>query len=300
MKKLSYLFLASFIVLSCDKDPIDPVDPNPPTPVTGPKLIFKFQFDNTQERLDAFGNVSTVPTGHGAISPTFNAISGHVIELTPNASTAVGAGEMVYKGAETTIGGDNAIDFSQAKVVSAGEEFVSVPLSEVAAGTYEYCRVSITYQNYQIPFTFNGDDFDGTLASFVGFHQCLSPYTVCPDEDVVNENLLQGYWAFETHDETLPVTVPLRTGQAPGTTVPNPINSTSPIPAGSCLVTGQFANSGFTITGDETEDIVIILSLSTNKSFEWTEVGTEDGKYDPAAGEEVVDMGLRGLLPIVQ
>jgi hypothetical protein len=38
------------------------------------------------------------------------------------------------------------------------------------------------------------------------------------------------------------------------------------------------------------------LSLSINKSFEWHEV-LSDGKYEPSIGENVVDMGLRGLIP---
>jgi len=90
----------------------------------------------------------------------------------------------------------------------------------------------------------------------------------------------------------------VETGQAPGTTVPNPIFATSPIPAGSCVVTGAFA-APFTVTGTETEDIVIIVSLSTNKSFEWIE---NDGNnvFDPINGETVVDMGVRGMIPIVQ
>jgi hypothetical protein len=86
-------------------------------------------------------------------------------------------------------------------------------------------------------------------------------------------------------------------GQAPAgaTTVPNPIASTSPIPAGSCVVTGKF-NENLIINGNETRDVVITLSLSINKSFEWSEV-TADGKYEPSIGENVVDMGLRGLIP---
>jgi hypothetical protein len=43
----------------------------------------------------------------------------------------------------------------------------------------------------------------------------------------------------------------------------------------------------------------MILSLSINKSFEWIEV-TADGKFEPLAGEAVVDMGLRGLEPIIK
>ena len=52
------------------------------------------------------------------------------------------------------------------------------------------------------------------------------------------------------------------------------------------------------ITGNETQDITVTLSFSINNSFEWTEVNV-DGKYEPAAGEQVVDMGLRGLIPLV-
>ncbi|MFN0033330.1 MAG: hypothetical protein ACKVOR_14300, partial [Flavobacteriales bacterium] len=70
------------------------------------------------------------------------------------------------------------------------------------------------------------------------------------------------------------------------------------VPAGSCVVTGEFA-SPLVITGSETEDIVVIISLSTNRSFEWTEVNM-DGFYEPSAGEAVVDMGVRGLIPIVE
>ena len=59
-------------------------------------------------------------------------------------------------------------------------------------------------------------------------------------KDEVNANRLQGYWDWETHP-TPPLTEPiLQTGQAPGTTVPNPISATSPIPPGSYLVTGAF------------------------------------------------------------
>ena len=61
------------------------------------------------------------------------------------------------------------------------------------------------------------------------------------------------------------------------------------------MVTGQFENT-FNITGNETQDVTVTLSFSINNSFEWTEVNA-DGKYEPTAGEQVVDMGLRGLIP---
>jgi hypothetical protein len=61
------------------------------------------------------------------------------------------------------------------------------------------------------------------------------------------------------------------------------------------VVTGQFALP-LQISGNETNDVVVTMSLSTNQSFEWIDT-TPDGKYEPSAGESVVDMGLRGLIP---
>jgi hypothetical protein len=61
------------------------------------------------------------------------------------------------------------------------------------------------------------------------------------------------------------------------------------------VVTGKFENN-LTLVGNETSDVVVTLSLSINNSFEWTEVNN-DGKYEPSAGENVVDMGLRGMIP---
>ena len=53
------------------------------------------------------------------------------------------------------------------------------------------------------------------------------------------------------------------------------------------------------ITGNETKDILVQVNLSTNKSFEWTEV-VADGRWEPAKGEQVVDMGVRGMIPIIK
>ena len=119
----------------------------------------------------------------------------------------------------------------------------------------------------------------------------------------VNGNRKQGYWGFES-TYNLPFIgsrTDTITGQAPegATTVVNPLNATSPIPAGSCVVTAQFQPGKLTITGKETKDIIIEVSLSTNKSFEWKEVNN-NGKWDPLKGEKLVDMGIRGMIPTVQ
>ncbi|MFT3794345.1 hypothetical protein [Flavobacterium sp.] len=298
--KIKLLFAGLVLALglgfvSCD-DNDDKEELYPPTQTpesSEPSLVVKFKFDKNQERLNNIGQPSTVAAGNAAISPDFNSISAHYFELAPNAYTQIGQGAVLYHAPETTMGGQNAIDFSQSKIVSQGETFLRIPLKNIAAGEYEWVRVSLAYQNYNIPVRANGVDYAGTLASFVGFRTYIGTHEIGNSIFPVNANKNQGYWAFALAD------YPFSTeGQAGATTVPNPIASTSPIPAGSCVVTGKFANK-LTITGTETKDVMVTLSLSVNKSFEWHEV-VLDGKYEPAQGEYVVDMGLRGLIPSYQ
>lgn len=257
-----------------------------------PMLIVKFQFDPNQARLNNFGAPEPVPSGNAAQTPVFNSISSHYLEFAPNQYTQLGEGLVLYHAPETTLGGSNAIDFSRSKVVGENEAFLSIPLSQVATGSYRWVRCSLAYQNYQITVRQSGADYTGTLASFVGFNTYIGTHSIGNSFFPVNGNRAQGYWAFAL--DNFPYSTE---GQAPpgATTVPNPIAATSPIPSGSCVVTGSFAND-LVITGDETNDVVVTLSLSINKSFEWEEV-TADGKYEPAIGENVVDMGLRGLIP---
>ena len=292
--KIRLFFIATFVAFSlgfiaCDKDDSDTTYP------AQPMLIVKFKFDKNQQRLNNFGNPAAVPAGNAAQSPNFNSISAHYFELAPNAYTQIGDGTVLYHAPETTEGGSKAIDFDQSKIVAEGQTFLAIPLSQVATGSYEWVRVSLAYQNYDIAVRSAGVDYMGTLASFVGFNTYISSFDIDNAMFNINANRLQGYWAFKLKDFAYQTE-----GQAPAgaTTVPNPIASTSPIPAGSCVVTGKFANN-LVITGNETKNVVVTLSLSINNSFEWHEE-TADGKYEPAIGENVVDMGLRGLIPSYQ
>ena len=260
----------------------------------GPSVNFVFKFDSTQVRLNALAQPVSVAAGNGAQSPVFNLMSAHYLELTPDQLTPLGSGAVLYRAAETTAGGANAIDFSKSAFAGEGQTFLSVPVKSFAAGTYNWLRVSLAYQNYNIKFRSSGMDLTGTLASFIGFRTYLQNFKVKDSTIQVNANKDQGYWAFETNVSGFGF---LSSGQAPAgaTTVPNPLFATSPIPAGSCVVTGQFATP-LVITGSETSDITIIVSLSTNKSFEWREV-SGPGTFDPSAGDQVIDMGIRGMIP---
>lgn len=278
-----------------------------PAPTGMPRLIFVFKFDSTQQRLNNLGMPATVPSTNAAQSPSFNVMSAHYIELAKYDTTQVGHGAVLYRAEETTCGGAKAITFCKSIMCKEGDICFATPIASVTPGTYKWLRVSLAYQNYDIKVRANGQNLIGTVASFVGFNTYVTQYdmkgtVMTPTAGGGPGNHLQGYWGFYTSVFGTPVKVD---GQAPQTTVVNP-NPSSPIPAGSCLVTGQFekfsnpgTNAPLTITGNETSDIIITISLSTNKSFEWKEgngIGTADGIYQPEIGETVVDMGLRGLI----
>ncbi len=288
MKKLVLIPIVLVLFFSSCTSEDDCCTPNPGVN----NLIIKFKFDATQQRLNNLGQPASIPAGNAAQSPNFSKMSANYIEFAPSATTLLGNGEVVYTGAETTQGGNLAIDFQNAQFAGNDEVFLAIPLNEIAVGTYNWVRVSLAYQEGSINFLQNGTDITGTLASFVGYNSYITNFDVNGSIFSINENKLQGFWVFEALGFTLQ-------GQAPAgaTTVPNPLFDSSPVPQGSCVVTGQFEN-GFTITGTEIADVEVTLSFSVNNSFEWTEINA-DGKYEPAIGEQPVDMGLRGLIPSV-
>jgi hypothetical protein len=256
-----------------------------------PKLIIKIKVDSTLGRLGNNGQPVGMPSGHSGQHPLFNKISAHYLELTTSGTTRLGEGAVLYHAPETTLGGSTAIDFDQSKLVTPGDVFLELPLSSLAPGSYQWARLSLSYQNYDVKFYYNGQAYTGTLASFVGYNTYLRQFKIKNETVAVNANKLQGYWGFETING-------VNVGQAPpgATTVPNPLFNTSPIPAGSCLVTGGFSTP-LVITGNETSDVVIDMNLSVNNSFEWVDANG-NGRLDVDGGnEQVVDMGLRGLFP---
>ncbi|MFK7796241.1 MAG: hypothetical protein AB8E82_02230 [Aureispira sp.] len=308
MLKLFVFLSAMLLVLSaCDKSTLEPT--------SDANLVFKLQLNPNQDRLDGLAQPSTIPSGNAGQTPVFNGFSAHKIELVPSAITLVNEGAIVYHGAETNAGGQKAVDFSKAVVVNNGETIVSVPIKDIAVGNYPYIRVSVSYQNYDIKFNIKniplggGQTTDlnqqtGTIASFLGFNNYVETVQPRTLTQTVNTNKSQGYWAFESNlNAPYSSFNAIYTGDATGTTVVNPLSSTAPIPAGSCLVTGVFDGSGLDIQGDETEDIVVNLSFSINQSLEWVDLnsnGELDIDMSNNSVERIVDMGLRGLKPSVQ
>jgi hypothetical protein len=280
---------------------------------TDADLHFRVHFDATQERLNNIGQPSPLPAGHAAQTPDFKQMSIHYIELAPNALTALGKGAIVYKAEENTTGGSTAVDFDKAAKAGQDEVLATISLRDVAPGTYEWVRASVTYQNYDVKFNIRnvpvvGDlnQQSGTIASFVGFNTYITSITPRTMKLDVNDDKRQGFWAFETNLSAPYSTYnSLRSGSAPegSTTVVNPLFASSPIPAGSCVVTGKLVEP-LVVTGTEKEDVTVRLSFSINQSFEWMDPNGNNQldiyADNPANSEQIVDMGLRGLIPKVE
>lgn len=299
MKKI-LLVLLGFSVWGCQKQAEAP----------GHDLIFNVQFDPGQVRLNNLGQPADLPAGHAAQSPQFREMSIHYIELAPDSLTLLGKGAVAYQAQETTINGKQAVLFDEAATAGHNQEMVRVRLKDIPPGTYHWVRASVTYQSYDIKFNIRqipnvGDLLQqgATIASFVGFNTYITQVTPRSIPLTVNAAKPQGFWVFES-DLSVPYNGfnQLYFGQAPegATTVVNPLFLTSPVPPGSCVVTGRFEQP-LVVTGKENADIAVDLAFSTNRSFEWVD-DNANGELDfygtpGTPNEKIVDMGLRGLVP---
>jgi hypothetical protein len=302
--KILFLTLTGIILFSCSTD--DEINPQEP------KLNITFIMDSNAARLDNLGDPVAVPSGNAAQNPDFEILGLHFIGLYPDKFTPYDNGVTIFSSPTTEEGGIAAIDFENELFLTEADNQFSIPLSNVASGEYEYFRSSIGFQKYNITYNLRGasaspdwpsglsDDIDinATLASFLGYNTYIKNYTLTNQTVDVNANKLQGYFGLESNGEVAGQQVnEFSEGNAPQTTVPNPIDETSPVPAGSCVVTGKFPVT-LMIPENPTEDINIQVIISINKSFEWQD-GNGNNKYEPLLDEQVVDMGTRGVFPSI-
>ena len=286
------------------------------TALQEPVLRLKIKFDPLQDRQGSDGKiVADIPSGHAAQTPAVNSIGCSYIELTPDANTILGRGIVLFDIKDTAIGtnGVRAIDYQYMKNYKDGDILLEIPLKSLGTGKFTYLRLGVAYINFDVKFNllsvpFAGDFLDerGTFNGFLNAHTFLSSYKIFNKEEKINGLRQQGYWAFETKLSTgYAAYDAVYNGQlfdGSTLTVVNPIQSSSPIPNNSCVVTGLF-DLPLTITGTESTDMVATLSLSTNKCFEWEENLRANGKWDITAQansgtpvlERIVDFGLRGM-----
>ncbi|WP_435624903.1 hypothetical protein [Flagellimonas sp.] len=310
MKRIrwSYLFSGLLVLVSCSSD-LEEEDQISEDFM----LNISFVMDASAERLDNLGEAVGIPAGNAAQNPDFEVLGLHFIGLYPDKFTPFENGTTVFSSPTTNQGGLEAIDFENELFLTESDNKISIPLSDVSPGTYEFFRASIGFQQYKIVYNLAGlsiqhtswpkgvaDDIDveGTVASFLGFNTYINQYFLGNQTITVDSNKLQGYFGLETSGEIsgFPFNH-LTEGESNRTTVPNPINETSPIPPGSCVVTGKF-QSALVVPEKPVRDIDVQIVISVNMSFEWKDTNG-NGKFEPLLGEKVMDMGTRGVFPTV-
>lgn len=306
---LLYLMLCFFFSSCIKEDDRDNIDA---------KVIFRYKFDSTLERLGNDGQPASLKEGNGALSPVLNAMSVYHIELMPAASTPFEQGVVLFKAPGTTEGGEKAIDLSRQETAGNYEVFFAIPLKDIPPGEYEWLRVAPAYQQYAVSCHLDttitvvtdtssvdvliNDDFPATVAFFPGYNTYISSLLLRTLSLDVQGNRRQGFWGFEANygaevvNETDTLSGQLTEG---GMTVVNPISDSSPVPPEYGVITAAFRPGKLVITGKETENIIVEVSFSTNHSFEWQEI-IPNAKWDPWKGEPLMDLGLRGMVPEIQ
>lgn len=282
------------------------------------KLILRYRFDSTQQRLDNTGMPSAIKDGNAALSPVLNSMSVNHIELMPETTTAFGKGVVLFQAPETSVAGDNAIDFSQSITAGNYEVFFAVSLKDIPPGEYEWLRIAPAYQQFSVTCHLDtvitittdtssqdisiAEDFPATVAGFTGYNTYINSYLLKTVGVEVEGNRKQGYWGFEATYEAEGINeTDTISGQIPegSITVVNPLFNSSPVPDGSSAITASFLPGKLVITGKEKENVIVEVSFSTNHSFEWQEI-LPNGKWDAWKGEPLVDIGFRGMIPVIK
>jgi hypothetical protein len=284
------LSMAALSVLSCKKD-----GDNGSGGLPASILNFKLHFDSTMVRLNDFGQPVSVPAGHYAMHPKVESMTVHYMELCPNENTPLGQGVILYNGPETNAGGALAIDYSRSTPILQNQKFFSYNLQSIPPGTYKYLRVGLGSQKMEVKTKWGAQVVPCGIVSFIGYNTYVQDLIIDNQEISINQNQLQGSYGFVASNG-VSQNYGLGDSFSGNTTVPNSIYATSPIPIGSSVVTGEFEEP-FVVTNEEGMDRNITIHVSTNKSFEWID-STPDGVWDPTTLESVVDMGVRGMLPV--
>ena len=273
------LFVLSVIFLySCEPkedgpihDPYHPLQPNLST------LVIKFEFDSLQERLDNFGNPSTLPANHQAVSTNFNSILIKMIELLKDSSEGYEDGTIIF--------------FNTSSVGMTVNDSLWRYLSNTQApGLYKWMRVYFYYQNFEIPCKVNGNLFDGTLLSLLDPDQVFPSYTLM-DSTIYGDSLMQGgSWFLELHTSGLDTLVRGQISQGQ-VTMPNFLHYSWPVPQDKYVVTFPITSDmEFTRPGYKE----IVISISTNNNFEWID-HSDPNYFEPFDGDSIYDFGISGI-----
>jgi len=269
-----FLFFV-FLIIACVKENDQQGMPLPK--LSQLKMILKF--DSTQVRLDNYGNIAIIPTGHEAQSPLSYSVSIKQIELLRDSSADYYAGaNYFYNSSATQQLAHEGIAF---------DEYIS---SHDAPGTFKWIRVYFGLQNFRIRCKVNGNVVEGSLLSFLKPVNNENEYLI-NDSTIINDSTMnKGQWFLELDGGISPILA----GQVqPESAIsqPNSLHYSWPAPSDLYVVTCPI-NPILSI-GRPYYDTVT-LSISINKSFEWVEHSDPD-YFEPLNGDTIVDFGIRGV-----
>jgi hypothetical protein len=278
---------------------------------------FKIKFDPLQERLNSVGIPVGVTAGKSAQTPVLNGIGINSLEMCFNGNVPLGTGSVLHNTLETQKGDTKYIELTQVKMAKDGEIILSVPMSDIPKGKYEWIRTGVAYENFDVQFNLlnapsagNFLDERGAMAVITNTNSFISKLKVFNREENIDGAKKQGFWLFES--KLSPGYASYNTiyqGQmaANSITFVNPLAQSSPISKEANIITGRL-ETPLSILGNEEEDITVVLSFSTNKIFEWEDNINRNGKWDidlkgvstTPSIELVSDVGLRGMRAFIQ
>jgi hypothetical protein len=237
-------------------------------------LRFVVKFDSTQERLDNYGNIVSVPAGHSAQSPYDNSILIKAIKFLKDSTFGYDSGAAVYYNSDGSL--------------SYGASYYDNLISSLdAPGTFKYIRIYFYYQKFRIKFMQNGNLMTGKLLSFLW--PLNSSYTYQIQDSIVTTDSIteMGEWYLESGN--LPS---ILHGQIPNPpTEPNSLFYSYPVPSQEYIVTSPISPNLFL---DRPDSKTITISISTNQCFEWIE-HSDPNFFEPFNGDTIVDVGIRGV-----
>ena len=314
MKKFACLAVFALLFASCTK-----------VGIGDRYLVIKFKFNDTLARMNDAGIVigDSIGASNAAVTPKYNSISANFLALFPNDSSKFSDAIPIYTAA---IKDSIAFAFNKYMVVKEGETFLEIPLTAIKPGSYKWLGAGLAYSNVDVPFkieyVFNNNTYNssytGTVATLLSGPSYINEIQIKDKNIIRNGNEPQGFWAFESRfgfGGFLDSIFTKNDYVAPNaTTVVNPLFGNTILPNFKSygITTGKiFGNKSYkngdvkeeqtplVITGLETESIILELNLSTRNSFIW-EDGNQNKMWEPFKGERIVDMGLRGMKPLIK
>jgi hypothetical protein len=279
-----YLFYSILLlqIISCRKKTDESPDKYPHYSI----LKINFKLDSLQERLDNYGNISSVPAAHGSMSPQNPKMRIGFVELLTDSGIQPGDGARIFGTGEVIASNDTGYQCCQGFLDE--NQTYQYLLPEVDNPIRYYgIRIYFSYQHFDVNYTINDIQYSGSVAAFLA-KKSITYYFEVKDSVYTQYSLKQnGEWYFEVDTPGYGI---VQHGTA-FTASPNVLFQSVPTEANSCVVTCPISP---VLIMDYPMSKTITISISTNHSFEWVENSTP-GIFEPFDGDSIYDIGIRGV-----